>query len=72
MSRLTITVAIVLAFFALGAGAANAEDPVDSVYDWCPNLDWAYSPYDAFLQTGVKYEMKWSNRYGAYICVQQR
>lgn len=67
--KLIATIATVLCL-GVSVSAAQAGDPVyDGVYDFCPNLDWAYSPYDAWVKSGDLYESKWSNHYGTYICV---
>lgn len=56
-------------FVALALALPAQAEEVDSVYDFCPNLDWAYSPLDAYQKSGDLYEMKFSNRDGVYICV---
>jgi len=55
-----IVLAVML--FSLFASSAQADEPI---YDSCPNIEGE--------QWGIPagYELKWSNHYGAYICVVQ-
>lgn len=59
MKRILILATLLLAIFAT---PAQAEEPVRDV---CPNI------YGAQLDIPEGHELKWSNRYHAYICVRQ-